>query len=203
MITSVLLTASFGLGALPGPEALTPAQFQPAAASVVGYPDNRTLIRYSGQRLSEVAQVAWVDFFAKNSYFSAFAYAKDGGYGFATTANSPEAARDIALRQCASLNDQCRVIAEIHPVGYKPPAPGEVTLSVEVAGYYREAFALEAFRAMAVSLDGSYSTAWGYPTQAEAEARALADCESFRIDSVDLRYNEAADWPCFLLPGLD
>lgn len=205
MITSILLAASFGLGAPPaadrGPEALIPAQFDTPARSVVLYPPDSTLIRHSGQRLSDVAQQAWEDSFAKTSFFSAFAYAKSGGYGFATTANSPDAARAIALAQCHSLNDQCRVIAEIHPAGYKDPAPGEVTVSIEVGGYYRDAQALPRFRALAVSADGAYSTAWGYPTQAEAEARALVDCEGYR--TLDTTLPAPDDWPCFLLPGLD
>ncbi|SMY06485.1 hypothetical protein [Flavimaricola marinus] len=196
MIKTLALLTTLGLGGATAP--VVEVDFMLPARNVVIYPEATELVQVSAPRLSDTAQAAWDNEFITNSFFSAFAYSKDGGYGYATTSNTPETARNIAMAQCLSMNAQCRIIAEIHPADYKEPGPGDITVSLEIAQYYREVQARPTYRAMAISADGAYSSAWGYASQAEADALVLRDCEGYR--NTDLEGLE--DWPCILLPGL-
>lgn len=197
MIKEIALLLTLGIGPTPAP--VVEVEFRLPARNVVIYSGETEIRQISSPRLSEVAQDAWDNEFILNSFFSAFAYAKSGGYGYATTSNTPEAARDIAMRQCLALNDQCRIIAEIMPIGYTPPKDGDITVSMEIAQYYQETQVSDRYRAMGISADGAYSAAWGYASQAEADALVLNDCEQYRNRELE----GLQDMPCILLPGLN
>lgn len=143
------------------------------------------------------AQATFDAEFATQSYYSAFAYAKSGGWGYATTSNSLGAARSIAMGHCLSMNDSCTIVAEIVPPGYVDPGPGDITMSPEVTDVMADPNLNQAVAALAISADGAYAAAWGYPAQAQAEAIAMSDCEANRIQD-DLP--GLIDMPCVLVP---
>ena len=145
----------------------------------------------------DVKQVYDTDF-GTTTYFGAFAISKDFGYGYSTGANTLAAAQAIAMSNCLSVNDRCRIIAEIVPQGFSRAEPGVITMSNEIAEYFLNATSYATFRAMAISADGAYSMNWGHPTQQAAEAAALADCETYRnTDNPDI-----TPMPCVIVPDL-
>jgi hypothetical protein len=176
---------------------IVPVEYVLPAQRVTAYPPEPNLQMTYQVILSPEARAAFDSEFADGGYFGAFATSKDGGWGYAMESNSLEAAREIAIAQCASINTtRCAVIAEIVPTGYAPPAPGEVAVSAEVYFHYSDPTTNVKAHAMAVSEDGAYSKVWGVATQAEAEQQVLAECESYRMtEPADL-----PDMPCFLLP---
>lgn len=174
------------------------ADFTPPIREVLTYGTGAELLQISAPTLSDVARDAWETEFLPSSYFSAFALSKSGGYGYATTTNSRSAAREIAMMECLTHNAQCRVIAEILPLGYVEPAANAATVTLEVAGYLDELEQQTGFRAAAVSADGAYSMVWGHTSRAEAEQAALSDCNAYRRQPAG---PDAVTWPCVLLPG--
>jgi hypothetical protein len=200
----MLIGLTFGLSlatqniALPQPAPqIVQVEYVLPAQRVVVYAPDANLQMTSQAILSPEAQAAFDAEFAIGTYFGAFAMSKDGGWGYSLGSNSLDAARAIAIAQCASVNTtRCVVVAEITPVGYQPPAPGEVAVSPEVYGYYSDTTTNVKAYAMAISEDGAYSKIWGVASQAEADAQVLADCNAQRM-------TEPAgliDMPCFLLP---
>ena len=182
--------------ALPGLASdLTPVDYILPAQRVVPYGATTEMRVISNVRLSPDAQVAYDQEFSTAPYFGAFAVSKDGGWGYSTGTNSLEAARDIALNECLAVNSSCTIHTEIIPQGYVDIGPGDVTLSPETAGHYNDSSTNIQFYAMAISADGAYSKVWGYPTQAEADAQALSDCETYRVNDLPI-----APYPCLLLP---
>lgn len=173
------------------------AEFTPPITQIVAYSGETRLVEHSRPQLSDIAQEAWDVEFAPSSFFSAFALSKTGGYGYATTTSSPQAAREIAMLECLSQNDTCRVIAEIHPVEYQPLPDNAVPVTMEVAGYIAEVERAVPFRGAAISADGAYSFVWGYDSQAEAERVALSDCNAYRRPQEDPSH---PTWPCVVLP---
>ena len=173
------------------------ADFAPPITEIVTYAPETELIVFSAPELSPGAQEAWDSAFVTSSYYSAFALPKDGGYGYATTTNSPTAAREIAMLECLTHNAQCRIIAEVRPMGYVEPVETAATVTVEVAGYLQELALEQAFRAAAISPDGAYSLVWGYGSLAEAENAAMTDCEGYRRPQAN---PGDPTWPCVLLP---
>ncbi|GGL75411.1 hypothetical protein [Wenxinia marina] len=176
--------------------------FQLPAERVILYPPSGELRMLSGLRLSPEAQQAFDTEFRPTTYFSAFATSKSGGWGYATTTNSAEAARAIAMGECRSSNDDCILVAEIVPRGYREPGPGDITMTPEVAELYRNPAAAGApdgaARAMAISADGAYALVWGLPDQAAADGAAISDCGQHL--NHDLPGVEPM--PCFVVPGL-
>lgn len=179
-----------------------PVQFEPDAARVVLYPSAPELRMLSALELSPDAQAAFDNDFRDASYYAAFAFSKSGGWGFATMTNSLDAARAIALGECLDVNDACRIVAEIVPPGYRPPRPGDITLSPEVAAMYRNPEAAGAppasSRALAVSADGAYALSWGHLNQTAANEAALADCAKHVVRDLP----DIPEMPCILVPGL-
>jgi hypothetical protein len=165
------------------------------AQRVVPYGNDGVLRQLSNVALSPDAQTAFDREFAVAPYFGAFAVSKDGGWGYSTGSNSLGAAREVALAECLSVNSVCTIHTELIPVGYVAIGPGDVTLSPETAGHYNDTTTNTPFFAMAVSADGAYSKVWGYASQAEADAQALADCDSYRITDLPI-----PAMPCVLLP---
>jgi hypothetical protein len=179
----------------PSVEGLMEVDYILPVQRVVPYGAAGELRAVSTAALSPEAQTAFDTEFAPAPYFGAFAVSKDGGWGYTTGTNSLGAAREIALQECLAVNRSCIIHTEIVPQGYVDIGPGDVTLSPETAGHYGDVTTNTVFFAMAVSADGAYSKVWGYPTQAEADQQALADCESYRINDLPI-----SDMPCVLLP---
>lgn len=181
----------------PGLQAdLVPVDFILPVRRVVSYPPTGELHMLSMLPMLPDAQAAFDTEFASATYYSAFALSKDGGWGYSRTTNSLGAARAIAMQECLSMNAQCLIIAEIRPQGYVAPGPGDITVTPEVAGYLDEFMGEPGFRAFAVSADGAYASLWNVATQAEADALALSDCESYRTSHLP----GLMDMPCVLLP---
>ncbi len=175
---------------------LTQVDFALPAQRVTTFAPIAELRITSGQPLSQIAQEAFDRDFAASTYFSAFALAKAGGFGYAIGANSLGAARDMALQRCLTENANCVIVAEIVPERYVPPAPGEIFLRTEAADFFNNPSPdVNNMRSMAISEDGSWAYMWGYTLQAEADAAAIAECELNRSDVPNLQ-----DWPCFLVP---
>jgi len=172
-------------------------QFQLPAERIVEYPASE-LRQISAPVLSETAQEAFDNSFLVASHYSAFAYSKDGGFGYSTTANTQDAARQIAMQQCLNFNEQCRIIAEIIPVGYRPPGPGDITVSPVIADLIRDARSQPQFRAMAISEEGAYSYVWGHKNQENANRAAIADCDSH----IDPNLLGTSIGVCILVPGV-
>jgi hypothetical protein len=182
--------------AVPGlTDVAIPVDYILPAQRVVSYDLAAEVRTLSNIRLSTEAQTAFDLDFVSAPYFGAFAVSKDGGWGFSTGTNELEAAREIAMQECLSVNASCTIHSELIPAGFVDLGPGDVTLSPEPAGHYADTSTNIAFFAMAVSADGAYSKVWGLPTQAEANTQALADCESYRVTDTAL-----SDMPCILLP---
>lgn len=192
-----LMTIMSLMQAPPSPSNFVEIEFQLPAERVVEYAASE-LRQISAPQLSETAQTAFDSEFLVTTHYSAFAYAKGGGYGYSTTANTLDAARFIAMEQCLSFNDQCRIIAEIIPVGYQPPGPGDITVSPAIAGFIRDARAQPPFRAMAISEEGAYSYVWGHKNQEDANRAAVADC----ISHVDPDLQGSSIGTCVLVPGV-
>jgi hypothetical protein len=162
---------------------------------VVPYGAATQIINQSTIQLSPDARVAFDQDFAVAPYFGAFAVSKDGGWGYSVGTNSLGAAREIALQECLAVNSACTIHSEIVPVGYVPIGPGDVTMNAETARNYADTSVQVQFYAMAISADGAYAQGWEYASQAEADAAALADCETYRIRDLPI-----SDMPCVLLP---
>lgn len=200
MLIGLAIGFSLATGTVAAPDLggeILPVEYVLPATRVVAYPPEANVRMTSQTILSPEAQAAYDTEFAIGSYFGAFAMSKDGGWGYSIGANSLDAARAIAIAQCASINTtRCAVVSEITPVGYQPPAPGEVAVSPEVYGYYSDTTTNVKAYAMAISEDGAYSKIWGVGSQAEADAQVLADCDSYRMREPE----GLVDMPCFLLP---
>lgn len=186
--------------ALSAPAAM--AEFILPAERVVIYPPSGELRMVSGLPMGAEAQNAFDSEFRSNTYFSAFALSKGGGWGYATTTNSLGAARAIAMAECLNSNTDCLIIAEIVPRGYRELQPGDVSLTPEVVALFNNPESVGATntgaRAMAVSADGAYALVWGYGSQAEANAAALSDCSQHLNQDLP----GVPDMPCTLVPGL-
>lgn len=199
MIVDVVLAAlvAYQSGAVPEFDAprLWLAEQVVRAERVVPYGPEGELRAVSRLPLSPEAQTAFDAEFATAPYFGAFAISKEGGWGYSVGTNSLAAARELAMQQCLDVNARCLIHSELVPRGYVDPAPGEVTLSPEPAQHYADTTSNTPFAAMAVSADGAYSKVWGHASPGEAEAAALADCESNRVTGEML-----SDMPCVLLP---
>ena len=201
MKVALLAALILGQTGLPlGPERALDIEFSIPFQRIVLYPGSGELRMLSNQRLSDAAQQAFDQEFRPSTYFSAFAYAKGGGWGYVTTTNSLDSARAIAMGECMASNDNCRILAEIVPAGYRDLAPGDITLAPEVADLYRNPASVGAtFNvAMAISEDGAYAMSWGYETLAESEARAMQDCRS----NLNQDQPGVPDMPCALVPGV-
>lgn len=186
--------------ALPAPD-IAPVEFRLPAQSVTLYPPQGELRVLSAPALPPDVQAAYDENFAGQTFFSAFALSKDGGWGYATTVNTLAAAREVAMQECLSRNAQCRIIAEIVPQGYMPPDQGEITLTPEVAALYADPAGVGATggaMAMAVSEDGAYSLVWGHASQPDADRSAISDCEGNRMSGL----TQLRDMPCILLPDV-
>ncbi|SHI84856.1 hypothetical protein [Wenxinia saemankumensis] len=182
--------------------AISAAQDAVPSERAIVYPPSGELRILSGLTLSPEAQDAFDQQFRANTYFSAFAYAKNGGWGYATTGNSLEGARAVAIAECENANDDCILIAEIVPRGYRDPQPGDVTMTPAVYTYLFDPDAAGAPegapRAFAVGPDGAYALVWGQPSQEAANRAALADCNGYvRTEPPGL-----PPLPCVLVPGL-
>ena len=194
---AALVIGQFALPGLPGPSEI---QFQLPAERVVLYPGSGELRMLSNITMSDGAQQAFDQEFRSSTYFSAFAYAKGGGWGYVTTTNSLESARAIAMGECMASNANCRVVAEIVPAGYRALQPGDVTMAPEVADLFRNPAGVGATYnvAMAISEDGAYAMTWGYGSMAESEAQAMQDC----IANMNQDQPGVPDMPCTLVPGV-
>ena len=92
---------------------IVPVEYVLPAQRVTAYPPEPNLQMTYQVILSPEARAAFDSEFADGGYFGAFATSKDGGWGYAMESNSLEAAREIAIAQCASINTtRCAVIAE-------------------------------------------------------------------------------------------
>lgn len=182
----------------PAPEALVEVEFlQPLTRSqTFSGPGNLRML--SGLPPNMGLEQVFEQDFATQDYFAAFAVSKDGGYGFSTGTNTLEAARYVAMANCLNFNAECRIMAEITPQGYTGPQQGVMTLTPEVAQYYLTAQNYGTFRAMATTASGAYALSFNHPSQAAADAQALADCEGFRLESA----LGASDFMCVLVPDL-
>ncbi|MCC5975593.1 MAG: hypothetical protein JJT81_16290 [Rubellimicrobium sp.] len=194
----IVLTAGPRVPAPPGTafEDLHPAEFVSPAKRVVIYPFEGEVHMHSDRPMPPALQEMFDTDFSQSTYFSALAMSHDGGWGFSTTVNSRAAARKIAMLECLNVNTRCRLIAEILPVGFVPLAPGEITLTPEVAEHWMTFVDLPGIKAFAVSGDGAYAYLWNMPSQDEADQMALADCEAFRMTDL----TRVPDLPCILLP---
>lgn len=162
---------------------------------VVPYSPATQIITVRTITLAPDAQVAFDQEFAVAAYFGAFAVSKDGGWGYSVGTNSLGAAREIAVHECAAVNGTCSIHSEIVPEGYVEIGPGDLTMNAETARNYADTSVQVPFYAMAVSADGAYAQGWDHPTQAEADAAALADCETYRVRDLPI-----SDMPCVLVP---
>ena len=176
---------------------VVPVDFPTGGGPGIGYPGGAVVNRISNLPMSAEAQAVFDSDFQATGYFGAFAMSKDGGYGYSSGVGSLEAAHDIAMAQCVSLNGNCTVTAELLPQGYTPPAPGSVTLSQQVYGHFVNAAKNPDYQALAVSEDGAFAMYWGMASQAEADSAALADCETNRESALVLR-----PMPCVLVTNL-
>jgi len=192
-----MLALTMGLSAAPNTiPGLTEVEFiQPVNRTVIYGPAAEVSLR-SGVTLPLDVKEVFDSEFAPYEYFGAFAISKDFGYGYSTGTHTLLAAQEMAMANCLTVNAQCRIIAELVPVGYRGAEEGAITLSPEAAGYYNRRSSYGTFRAMAVSAAGAYALVWNESTQSAADAGALSDCEGYRGDEVDgLR-----DMPCILVP---
>ena len=178
----------------------TEIEFQLPAERVIVYPGSGELRMLTNVTMSREAQEAFDQNFRSATYFSAFAYAKGGGWGYVTTTNSLDSARSIAMGECLTSNDNCRLVAEIVPAGYRDLQPGDITMAPEVAELYRNPASVGATNnvAMAISEDGAYAMSWGYQSLAESEAQAMQDC----IANLNQDQPGVPEMPCTLLPGV-
>lgn len=204
MILSLTFAIALVLPAAPGLPfgtpggAVVPADFPVSGGPGVGYPGLATINRITNLPLTPEAQTIYDTEFQATGYFGAMAISKDGGYGYSSGTASLQAARDIAMAQCLSLNASCTVIAELLPEGYSPPPPGAVTLSQQIYGHFANAAKNPDFQALAVSEDGAFAMYWGMASQAEADRLALVDCEANRERGL----SGLRDMPCVLVTNL-
>ncbi len=178
--------------------ALSPAAQGFGVTDVVTYGPATEMRILGTAALQPDGQAALDNEFGTAPYFGAFALSKGGGWGYSTGNHTLEAARAIALAECQSVNDDCQIYAELVPRGYAPIANGIVTLSLDGATNYNDRTTNILYHAMAVSVDGAYSKVWEAPSQEEAQAQALSECEEYRNPAPYL-----PDMPCFLLPPPD
>lgn len=199
MKTKVIKTAA-ALVALLMP-VTTVADYIGEPQRVVLYPTAGELRMLARPGLSADAQNAFDNEFRPNTYYSAFALSKDGGWGWATTTNSLSGARAVAMAECETHNESCRVIAEIVPIGYVEMGEGDLTMTPVVMDLFLNPESVNAtidYIGMAVGADGAYSMVWGYATPEEAAAAALADCNlHIRTDLATLE-----QMPCVAVPSI-
>lgn len=182
---------------LPGTD-LVNVDFPVNGGPAVGWAGLGVVNRLSNLPMSPEVQAFFDTEFQAVGYFGAFALAKDGGYGYSSGTASLEAARDIALAHCRSVNTSCILVAELVPEGYVAPPPGTVTLSQQIYGYFMNAGKNRDYQALAVSEDGAFSMYWEIGSQAEANRLALDDCEANRERSI----TGLRDMPCVLVTNL-
>jgi hypothetical protein len=198
MLAALALTlAPTLLGAPIANPDLQTVDYPAKGGQVVTYSGPGEVIRLRPFKLSGEALSEFNGTFTELGYFGAFAISPDGGYGYATSAGTLAAAREIAMAQCAALNQGCEIVAEYIPAGYVEPGSSDITLSREMTENYT-APDRGSFVAMAASEDGGWAMGWDYPSQAEANDYAINECEMTRLDPIP----GVRDMPCILLPGL-
>ncbi|RYG91595.1 hypothetical protein EU803_10965 [Loktanella sp. IMCC34160] len=170
--------------------------FRGTVSRVLYFGPETELISRSQLDVPDSTLADFQEVFASAPYFGAFAISKSGGYGYSVGVNSAEAARAIAMAECLNANSSCLIFAELHPVGYQGVGPGEIVLTTEVADLFFNPGKRPPYIAMAFSHDGAYSLNWGYESPAAAQAAALADCETYRINHLA----NLEDMPCLVLP---
>lgn len=178
--------------------ALSPAARGVGVTDVITYGPATELRILGTAGLQPDGQAALDDEFAIAPYFGAFALSKGGGWGYSTGNQTLEAARAIAMAECMSVNEDCQIYAELVPLGYAPLAEGMLSVSHDTATNYNDRATNILYHAMAISVDGAYSKVWEAPSQEEAQAQALSECEEYRNPAPYL-----PDMPCFLLPPPD
>jgi hypothetical protein len=193
------LAAMLALATIPVPPTrLTPVDYPAKGGQPLIYDGPGAVTWLQQVKLDPEGRETFDTIFVGQGYFGAWAMSDDGGYGYASGAGSIEGARDIALAQCDSTNPGgCTIVAELLPTGYFPAGPQDFTLSEAMAREFNTGGRAD-FRAMAISEDGAYAVVWGYATQAEADAAAMADCQTglLVLNLPDLRA-----MPCIRLPG--
>ncbi|MEL6959376.1 MAG: hypothetical protein AAGL89_10540 [Pseudomonadota bacterium] len=179
---------------------VTQVEFQTPVQEVITYPEVgvvEQVMDLSVPLPGGTSEAFEQDFKNGSVFFGAFALSKDFSYGYVTGANSPEAAREIALEECRKQAPTCSIFATILPQGYTPLQPGQVSLAPEAAGYFNNPDpSWGNHRAMAISEDGAYSVVWNYESPSAAVEAAMNDCSGYTINDLPgLR-----DMPCILLP---
>ncbi|MBL4811534.1 MAG: hypothetical protein JKX69_04060 [Rhodobacteraceae bacterium] len=185
-----------------GPENLVIVEYLLPAERIVLYPRAGVLRRTSGLELSGIAQTAFDQDFMTETYYSAFALSKSGGYGYSTTSNSLDGARDIAMHECMSQNTNCIIVAEIVPAGYREMQQGDISMSPEVSDLFINPQAAGApvgvITSMAISEDGAYALVWGHPDRQASDNAAMSDCRGNLLNYPGMR-----EMPCVVLPPLE
>jgi hypothetical protein len=198
MLLPFAFVLAVGLPPSLGGPAVIPVDFPLNGGPATAFSSAATVRILTDLPLSPEAQAVFDSEFQATGYFGAFALSKDGGYGYSSGVATLAAAREVALAQCASLNGNCLVMAELVPEGYVPPPDGTLTLSQQVQSYFSTAAKNPDFQALAVSEDGAFAMYWGMASQSEADRQALTDCEANRDRSIPgLR-----DMPCVLVTNL-
>jgi len=199
----MLTTISLVLGLVPlGPEASPLVWRAEVPAPISGIqtydPGTARLHFRSTRRLPDHPRDGFIEIFRYSTgFFGAFAFGKDGSFGYALEANTPASAASIAIAQCETFTTGCILYAEIWPDGYVAPDEGILTLSAQSAGAVARLAEMPEFKAIAVSVDGAWAAVWGHLSQQAADADALADCEGYRLTGLA----GMPDMPCRLIPG--
>jgi hypothetical protein len=120
----------------------------------------------------------------KWQYFGALAVGEGEAFGWSNLHGTLRAAHMTALAHCDKVGNACRVIAEVTPKSMPNPAPRD-SLSFVQSQIYRQTASGTGPRAYARSLDGAYGSAAG-ASVADAEAKALAICQSYLSDQNEL-----------------
>lgn len=142
------------------------------------------VINLSRVELSEATQKIWDETFANSQAFSAFAVNSEGRWGYYTGANSLAYAKEIALNFCNSGLDsakKCAVVATITPTGYEPTK--KITMNKRAQEGFDRLQERKGSRAMAISRNGAWFSAWERSSRDEAIADALEGCRANLEDS--------------------
>lgn len=118
-----------------------------------------------------------------DGHFGAFARSPNGAWAWTAGYNAMSAARADALSMCNGddlSGSGCTVVFELLPVGAAPMV-GDKTLTIDAADELAQHMPRRGASAFAIAADGTHGHGWGYGTVAQAETRALTECNSRNI----------------------
>lgn len=165
-----------------------------ASPEVATYDTRSEIVHRGGREMPEGTRTVFQEDFAPGAHFGAFYTSSDGAYGWAVGHNTPAAARANAEAHCMAYGEDCRLVAELWPPGFRDV--GGVTLAPAASKGYAAYAGSPGARAFAASQNGAWGRSEGHTTLWSAKSAALEACEAAPVEG---KAEYLPPWPCRII----